>query len=353
MKILFVARSTLFDQMGGDTIQIEETAKELRKLGHQVDILTQKTKADSDYDLIHLFNLIRPAQFLPFIKWAKPIVITAIYVDYSEFERKHGSGFRKFLVRAFGKFGVEYFKVIGRWLKGGDSYPGIAYLLRGHKKSIQKILKSSSHLICASKQEQLAIHKDFGINLPSSIVQLGSEHISSMNTDDKNQGISCVARIEGLKNQLNLIKALNDLQLPLSLIGNAAKNQANYFQLCKREAQANISFKGQLTKEEVQNVLSKSSVHAMVSYYETTGLSTIEALKLGNQVVISDRGGQKEIFGEHAFYADPEDTASIKAAIQKGLNSNSDHKEWLANNFSWRKAAHEISDIYQRLASNP
>ena len=37
MKVLFIVRSTLFTAKGGDTIQVEETASELRKTGVEVD----------------------------------------------------------------------------------------------------------------------------------------------------------------------------------------------------------------------------------------------------------------------------------------------------------------------------
>jgi len=37
--------------------------------------------------------------------------------------------------------------------------------------------------------------------------------------------VLCIARIEGIKNQLNLIKALNDTEFNVLLIGSHAPNQ--------------------------------------------------------------------------------------------------------------------------------
>src|SRR5450432_1736370 len=94
MKILFISRSTLFKDKGGDSIQIIQTANELRKLGVEVDIrLTNESIDYSNYDLIHFFNIIRPADILPHLsRFRKPYAVSTIYVDYSEYEKKARSG---------------------------------------------------------------------------------------------------------------------------------------------------------------------------------------------------------------------------------------------------------------------
>ena len=89
MKVLFISRSTLFSSPGGDTKQIELTAAYLIKLGVQVDICLAKDYIDySSYDLIHFFNIIRPADLLYHAQRSgKPYVISTIFLDYGEFEK--------------------------------------------------------------------------------------------------------------------------------------------------------------------------------------------------------------------------------------------------------------------------
>src|ERR1700737_1129383 len=69
MQIAFIARSTLYAVQGGDTFQVIQTARHLRKLGIRVDVkLTHEKIDDERYDLLHFFNIIRPADMLCIIR---------------------------------------------------------------------------------------------------------------------------------------------------------------------------------------------------------------------------------------------------------------------------------------------
>lgn len=352
MKVLIVARHSLHTQYGGDTLQIEQTAKYLELLNHQVDITTESRTDASGYDVIHLFNIIRPAQLLFYLKFKKPIVITSIYVDYSEFERKHSLGLRKLWTTIFGKNGIEYLKVCARWVKGSDSFPGYKYLIQGHFKSIKSLVENAAMIITASEQEYKKLEKDFKISPTYKTISLGSEHLKVIPRNDSSKQVLCIGRIEGLKNQVQLINASNEENFSLKLIGEITANQRAYGDYCQNIAGPNIHFVGPKDRQEIAQELSESHVHALVSYYETTGLATLEALKAGCQVVISDRGAQKEIFGDHAHYADPDDIDSIRDAILNAFEDKVSHKAWVEENFSWQSAARQISDIYETIVVN-
>lgn len=353
MKILFIARKSLYSQAGGDSLQIKETAAYLRLLGHEITISTSKKMDPKNFDILHFFNLIRPAQFLYYLQFDKPIIVTSIYVDYSEYESKNARGLRKIILKSFGKFGLEYFKTIGRWVNKTDGFPGISYILNGQKSSIQKIIKGANTLIVASHQERDLIREDFNLEVDSFCkISLGSEHFEALESSETRSGIACIARIEGLKNQLQLIKATKEEKDRIIIIGQAAANQLEYAEECKNIAGENVQFTGQLKADKIAKILSETQVHAMISFYETTGLSSLEALKSGCQIVISEKGGQKEIFGDHAFYADPENLDSIKNAIVQAKNAKLSHKDWVMKNFSWEKSAQEISDIYLRIRND-
>ena len=69
MKVAFIARSSLHSTKGGDTIQMMQTARCLKKLNVEIDIkLTDEKINYKEYDLLHFFNLIRPADILPHIQ---------------------------------------------------------------------------------------------------------------------------------------------------------------------------------------------------------------------------------------------------------------------------------------------
>jgi len=354
MKILFISRSTLFSQPGGDTLQIEETAYYLNRLGYEVDIKLRGHSFDvSQYDIVHFFNLFRPADLLPYLKDIKKLVITSIYIDYSEYDAAHRGKLFTRLHRKLGKFKIEYLKALARWMNGNDQSTGLSFLLQGQQASISKILKKCDYLITASNKEYEILKNDFpeAAGVPYKKVNLGTEHfISTVNgTPEKSDRIICAARVEGIKNQLNLIKAVNGLPYPVEIFGKASANQEDYWKLCQEIAGPNVKFRGQANKEQLSKAFASSKVHAMPSYYETTGLSTLEALKSGCQVVISDRGAQKEIFEKHAHFCEPSDPESIAAAIEEAMKDNSDHSEWINANFSWSQAARQIAGVYKEI----
>lgn len=354
MKVLFLARSTLYSQPGGDTLQMQQTAAYLQQLGIEVDIRLRGQKAKPrDYDVVHFFNLFRPADLLPYLRKTKALVISTIYVNYGEYDGKYRGRQWSRAYSLLGKFGVEYLKTCLRWLKGKEKFPGWFYLLRGQKASVNKILNRADFCITASHQEARAIVKDFDdFNLKKySKINLGCEHFEvKQNTLFPRKGVACAARIEGIKNQYRLISAMKDSETELHLFGNLAANQKSYGVACSREAGRNVKFHGHVPPEKLAEILPQFKAHAMPSFYETTGLSTIEALKAGCQVVITRRGGQEEIFEDHAFFCNPTSVHSIRKAIQKALASEEDHRKWAEESFSWEKAAKEISDIYRAVA---
>lgn len=354
LKILCIARSSLFSQPGGDTIHIEETAHFLERLGHTVDIKLRGHEINVEqYDIVHFFNLFRPADILPYLKKIKKLVVTAIYVDYTEYDSRYRGFFFKLAHRLFGKFGPEYLKTLARFYRNNER-AGFYYFTRGQQKAIAKVLHKASYVITSSEQEWEAICEDFpfATEQQHSCIKLGAEHFTPKPTTDERANVICAARIEGIKNQLNLIRAMKKLPgQKLHLFGKPAANQKDYYQRCQAEAGEQVKFEGQANKEQLANAFAHARVHAMPSFYETTGLSTLEALKSGCQVVISDRGGQKEIFGDVAFFCEPTDPESIAAAIKNALTATRNHSDWVSRNFSWRVAAAKTEKIYLKLHS--
>ena len=55
MKVALIARSTLYDAPGGDTVQVKETARHLQRLG--VDASICLTDQPVDYPAYQLFHL--------------------------------------------------------------------------------------------------------------------------------------------------------------------------------------------------------------------------------------------------------------------------------------------------------
>ena len=349
-----LSRSTLYTSPGGDTIQIEETANHLRKLKVSVDIKLSNDNSIQyhNYDLVHFFNIIRPNDILGHIRRSNiPFVISTIFVDYSEYEKKLRKGALGFLGKFLSSDFIEYLKVIARYLKNGERIGHYSYLYLGHKRSIKQVLRKASYLLPNSESEYKRLFNTYGIeNKYSQIPNAISIEKFSIVEDISmiREGIICVGRIEGRKNQLNLIRAVNETDYKLTIIGNPSPNSINYYNQCKKESGNNVNFISHLTQEELNEYYSKAKVHILPSWFETTGLSSLEAGYLGCNIVVTDKGDVKEYFKEFATYCAPDDIGSIRKAIIRAYEkeNNGDFKEYVLKNYTWDITAKKTKEAY-------
>jgi glycosyltransferase involved in cell wall biosynthesis len=356
MKIALITRSTLLTQKGGDTIQVLQTAQCLRRLGVQADIIAANDIPDySQYDLLHFFNIIRPADILHHIrKFSKPFVVSPVLVDYSEYDKFYRKGLPGLSFRFLSSDTIEYLKTIARGIIGRDRISSLSYLWRGHRKSITDILSKTALLLPNSDLEYERLKELYANELPYMTVHNGiDENLFRPNPIVKKDPnlVVCAARIEGIKNQYNLIKALNNTAYTVVIIGAPAHNQMDYYRRCRNIASKNIIFLDHLSQQELVQYYQKAKVHILPSWFETCGLSTLEAAAMGCNVVITDKGFTREYFEDFAFYCDPSSTASILEAVEKAAASPAREglQKKILNCYTWKKAAQQTLRAYQKI----
>ncbi|MGZ3810206.1 MAG: glycosyltransferase family 4 protein [Mucilaginibacter sp.] len=354
MKVAFITRSTLFSVPGGDTVQVVQTAKHLDAIGITTDIKLSKDDIDySQYDLLHFFNLTRPADILYHSRKAqKPFVVSTILCNYSEYDKHH----RKGVGIIFGFLppnSIEYLKTIARWLLGKDHLASKDYVWKGQSRSIVEILKNAAMILPNSTSEYHRIIRTYPCQLRHAVIPNGvDQRLFQRNcTVEKDATLVLnVARLEGIKNQLNLIKALNNSRFRLLLIGSHAPNQKAYYDECRSIAASNITFIDHIPQHELVKYYEQAKVHVLPSWFETTGLSSIEAAAMGCNIVITDKGDAKEYFGNNAFYCDPGRPESILAAVEKASISqyNENMYEMILKRYTWEQAAKETLKAYNQ-----
>ena len=352
-----INRSTHFSTPGGDTVQIENTAEFLRKLGIEVEIKLGSARVDyTAYDLIHFFNITRPANILPHIRRAKiPFVVSTIFVDNEEYELSKNRGLRRIVRKAVTSDFVEYIKVVARRLKNNEPVGSFRYLIFGHRDAIKSILRRSSMLLPNSESEYNRLVSKYNFSayytvIPNAVnATIFTENVRP--NPAFNNGVICVARIEGKKNQLNLINAMKGLKLKLFIIGKPSPNHIGYYKKCQEIAGSNVTFIDHIAQKELPAIFKAARVHVLPSWFETTGLSSLEAAAMGCNIVISDKGDQREYFKDFAFYCDPNDIESIRNAVIRAFNAKNDHEfqDYVINNYSWEKAAKKTLEAYRKV----
>jgi glycosyltransferase involved in cell wall biosynthesis len=333
-----------------------QTARHLEQLGVGVDIrLTHENIDYRKYDLLHFFNIIRPADILCHVRNShKPFVVSPLLIDYSAYDKHHRKGFSGFLFRLLPTDTIEYVKTLGRYLLGRDKLMSKAYFWKGQQRSVKEVLGGASLVFPNSKMESEKLEKVY--NPPAGCVPVPNGLDAELfNADgymkkDKNL-VLCVARIEGIKNQLNLIKALNNTRWRLLIIGDAAPGQRAYYRECRRQAASNVEFIGHIPQKELVQYYRRAQVHILPSWFETCGLSSLEAAAMGCNIVITDRGYVREYFEDYAFYCEPGSPASICRAVQEAALAPFPTmlQNKILTNYTWDRAAARLARAYDQI----
>lgn len=366
LRVLFLSRTTLFSVTGGDTIQVLKTADALRAKGCEVMVSTDVDPDMDGFDLVHIFNLTRPQetyfQALAAKRKGIPVVLSPIYADFSEYDRQARHGIQGILLKHLSPSLAQTVKIAGRMVLHGECAEGSLKLIAtGYRRAQLRLLSMASVLLPNSHSEMRRIERDFSETIKKSYVVVPNAIDPQLFVSTQYQPVEeyrdcvlCVARIEGLKCQLELARALNGSELKLVLIGKPAPNQMAYYRQIIKEKGPNVTVLGEIPHDELPRYYASCKVHALVSWMETTGLSSLEAGVMGANLVITEKGDTREYFGDLARYCSPDSIDSIRAAVTSAFNApRSDLlRERILEKYTWSAAAEAtLAGYYHALGS--
>jgi len=363
MKVLFQTRTNLFDAPGGDMVQMLKTKEFLEKKGVHVDISLELEPNLDKYDLVHLFNLMEPQdiyiQMLNAKKQQKKIVLSTIYGLYTEFERKARGGLFQKIANYLTPYQIAFVKNLVKHYKEKRMHKGVYKMIfKGYYGLMKEIVDNTSVFLPNSHSEMNRVITDFKLKNPKYVSIPNAIDKSIFTNEISKQSnpylkfkdcILCAARIEGRKSTLNLVRALKNTNYHLVLVGNESKNQKKYVDQVRKEAGTNVTFLGAVSHHELRQLYEVCRVHALVSWMETPGLSSIEAAAMGKNIVVTYKGDTHDYFKDFAFYCEPDDINSIREAIDEAYHSpvNPNLRKRMLENYIWEETAIETLKAYE------
>lgn len=362
MKVLFQSRTNLFEAPGGDMVQMLKTKEFLEKKGVQVDISLEFEPDLSDYDLVHLFNLMEPQdiyrQMINAKKQNKKIALSTIYGLYTEFERKARGGLFQKVANVLSAYQIGFVKVIIKHFFEKRFHKGVYKMLyKGYYGLMKEIVDNTDVFLPNSDSEMRRVAGEFKlknykyVSVPNAI---DKSVFSDSNNSDSNKYLDyqdcilCAARIEGRKSTLNLVRAVKNTNYKLVLVGKESQNQKKYVEQVHQEAGDNVFFLGVVPHNDLKDLYKVAKVHALISWMETPGLSTLEAAVMDCNVVVTPKGDTYDYFEDYAYYCKPDDINSIKTAIDQAYKNpvNAKLKQKILENYTWEKTAEETLKGY-------
>jgi glycosyltransferase involved in cell wall biosynthesis len=332
-----------------------QTAAALKRLGIDVDISVEPVGKNADkYEIIHVFNLMRPFESSLAInearRYGKPIAFSSIYWDFSEYNAiGRDSVLHKMLATWFDEFTVEKVKDVVRHFRG--QFPK-QQILEYVSSSFKEKLKYVDIFLPNSEREGELVKERVAANCAYQVVfnAVDKDRFFLKNDGLREKKAVLAARVDPRKNILNLVKSVDEI--PLDIFGKIAPNYNEYYERVKKAANRNVRFKDFVDPEFLCSIYNEYALHIMPSWLETPGLSQLEAAACGCNIVSTSRGSAKEYFGHMATYCDPGSLTSIKGAVAKSLEnlrSPREMSDFVLDNYTWDKSAKQTLLAYERI----
>jgi glycosyltransferase involved in cell wall biosynthesis len=368
-----LGRIGLLNGGGGDLVQIENTARELRKLGVKVDIKTEFGVDMSHYDLVHIFQLDWNADNYFYTneakKYGKPLVLSPIHHNVEEvkkFDDTYVFDYRRISKVVFrNQFSRDVFKNFYRALFDLSKIKPVLYsIFLGLKNMHVKVLQQSDAVLVQTNLEAKDLEYTYGVKLKKwKIVVNGVgeqflDHSHYKNPFHFEDYIICVGRVEPRKNQLSIIYAVEQFRkeenIDVKLVFIGRYNVLNHLEYTLRFKQMLKKYPWiihieKIPYEVIPNYFHFAKVGVSASWFETTGLTSLDALFCGtNAVAAGDRA--KEYLGDFATYCRPDDVKSIKDAIRKEYYAKRPVlPAKMKKEYTWEYAAKQTLDVYSEL----
>ncbi len=356
MRVTLLSRPDLHSAPGGDTVQIIETARALNALGVTAEISVELRPQLDAVDLVHIFNITRPHEALEQLHHAKSsgrlVALSPIFCPMTEFERACRPQPLRSILRHCQPETIEYAKLLAKSLRSWKWTAGLRQLvLRGYKHCIAELVRSADVILPNSESELRRLRAWFPAGdldgvpyrvVPNAVSDVFLQEPEAVEPNPRYRDcVLCVARIDGAKGQLALVRALKDVDVLLVLAGKPGPNSIRYHESVRAEAGPNVLLLGQVPRSQLPSLYRAARVHVLPSWMETTGLSSLEAAAMGCNIVVTPNGDTTEYFGGEARYCTAGDESSIRKAVLDAYDAPSSRqlRHKILQGHTWQHAA--------------
>jgi glycosyltransferase involved in cell wall biosynthesis len=334
---------------GGHRTQHRETLRALTALGVQAFDVPEDRLEPADFDLVHGF-VVDIATLRRCRNVGVPTVLSPIYWSYRHTQALDGSLPRRNDIRR--RVGLTGRLARAAW----KDFVADGLRLAAVPHQTAMLLECADLLLPNARGEAEAIRGELGVSTPVRVVPNGVDPEAFQFAENPNRvGILYVGRIEPHKNQAGFIKAVRAAGLPGTIVGWPHPHHGAYVRECRRLAGGDIRFLVGVSDTELRTEFSNALVHALPSWYETTGLSSLEAAAMGCRIVTTARGHAAEYFSQEAWYCDPGRPASLRASMRAAHDAGPISRslsDRVRRDFSWQRVAECTLAAYKSLLAD-
>ncbi len=358
LRVLLQNRASALSHPGGDTGVMNGLHDGLTKLDVEVCASAEPGNLDG-IDIVHLMNLTTVPASRDFaqnaLRQKVPYVITTLYEDWPSFLAQSNQSYSLF--EEYIRSGCDK----GQFQRHLEA---LRHLPPAEKLDNAAVANGAHALFACGESEATRLKRDFPQAAEQvHVVPFGIRVLEEFSPPDKEEVLQrlgveryalCVGRLETRKNQLMLMKALEDDDLALLFITGGFTYQPAYEELCRAfHRRGPTLFVGRVSDAQLATLYSTAVCHVLPSWYELPGLVSLEAAAYGCAVVASTWGSIEDYLSANDFAAcQPDNPVSIRTAVHAALESKPDPTiTQRALQFTWQRSAERTLRVYERILS--
>lgn len=343
LRVAFYVYPTAFQAPGGGEIQLMKTKEYLEKSGVEVKLFDPWVDKLETFDIFHTFGSVKDC--LDMIRTARILGVKTVLSSICWYSWKS----------AWGIYSSWDKRLLSLARQAAKSLCPFMPSMRKSMMEFSDLLFPNSQTEAEQLVRYFCVPKDKIFVVPNGVDPKFDQATPDLfiDTYGLKDFILCVGRIEPRKNQLNMIRALKNTDIPLVFIGDYVHHYEDYYLTCRREAEGNVYFLGPIPhdSELLASAYATCNTFLLASWLETPGLAALEAGLAGAKVVITDQGATREYFSDHATYVPPDCLSSIRKKTLRTYDRSSNRtlQNYIRNHHLWKQATQVTLEGYRFL----
>lgn len=335
MDVLFWLNEASRTVPGGHQTQMDQTGSALRRLGHQIVISDNPDADPGGFDVVHGLGL-GLSQVQRAEQAGVPVVLSTIWwpLAYRNgWQAPFGVGKIRRQTR---RFAAEAY---WRWSGQDQRLPGAEARLVYPKACV---------LLPNGPAEARSVRKDLGVITPIQVVPNAvDEAVFSPTASARDDFILMVGRLEPHKNQLDTLRILTRQERPVVVVGFPHPDHPAYAEACRAALRPQDRIHTALPSSSLLSLYRQAAVHVLNSWFETTGLASLEAGACATPLVSTTRGFARDYFGDSIEYSDPARQATLMAAVRRAPTRDARSLSLdIRSKYTWKRAAQATEKAY-------